>query len=95
MAVLFWYLFKGDASVRNCSVHWTSQVLQGTRNTRLWRTLTRYKVQGDQLYIAMLFWHLVKLDLSSVRVYSSVHWRSVHAHVYLVGLYAVDQGNPD
>ena len=34
------------------------------------------QVQRGQLYMAVLFWYLVKRDLSSVRVYSSVHWTS-------------------
>ena len=47
--------------------------------------------QGDQLYLAVWFWYLVK----SVRVYntySSAHWQShflkvpeIHGHVYLFG----------
>ena len=43
--------------------------------------------------MAVLFWYLVKCDLTSVRVYSSLHWTSHfhkvpenHGHVYLVGL---------
>ena len=34
------------------------------------------EVQGDQLYMAVFFWYLVKIDLSIVRVYSSVRWTS-------------------
>ena len=34
------------------------------------------QVQGDQLYMAVCFWYLVKYNLSSVRVYFSVHWIS-------------------
>ena len=37
---------------------------------------THTKVQGDQLYMAVFFWYLVKSDLSSVRVYISLHWKS-------------------
>ena len=33
-------------------------------------------IQGDQLNMNMLFWHLGKGDLSSVHVYSGVHWIS-------------------
>ena len=33
-------------------------------------------VQGYQLNMAVYFWYLVKSDLSSVYVYSSVHWAS-------------------
>ena len=33
-------------------------------------------IQGDQLYIAVGFWYLVKSDLSSVYVYRSVHQTS-------------------
>ena len=31
-------------------------------------------VQGDQLYLAVCFWYLVKSDLSGLHAYSSVHW---------------------
>ena len=31
-------------------------------------------IQGDQLNMAMYFWQLGKSDLSSVHVYSGVHW---------------------
>ena len=31
-------------------------------------------LQGDQLYMAVCFWYLVKSHLSSVRGYSSLHW---------------------
>ena len=33
-------------------------------------------VQGEQLDLAVFFWYLGKSDLSSVHVYSSVHWTS-------------------
>ena len=33
-------------------------------------------IQGDQLYMAVFFWYLVKSDLFSVRVYSSLRWTS-------------------
>ena len=32
------------------------------------------EVQDDQLYITVCLWYLVKIELSSVPVYSSVHW---------------------
>ena len=48
-------------------------------------------IQGDQLHIAVLFWYLVKSDLSSIRfctgTYTSVIFYKVpeqHGHVYLV-----------
>ena len=46
--------------------------------------------------MTVCFWYLVKSYLSSVRVYSSVHWTShylpekKYGHVYLVGLYLED-----
>ena len=46
-------------------------------------------VQGDQLNMAVRFWYLVKIDLSSV-LYCSVAFTKVpeqHGHVYLVWLY--------
>ena len=33
-------------------------------------------LQDDQLYMAVLFLYLVKSDLSSLHVYSSVYWTS-------------------
>ena len=33
-------------------------------------------IQGDQLNIAVLFWYLVKSDLSSVRYCTRIHWTS-------------------
>ena len=53
-----------------------------------------FSLQGDQLYMAVCLWYLVKSDLSSVRVYSSEHARQVtdykvpekHGHVNLVTL---------
>ena len=52
------------------------------------------KVQNDQLYMTVLFWYLVKRDLSSVRYCKSYkhqyHFYKVpeqHDHVYLVRLY--------
>ena len=49
------------------------------------------KVQGERLYMAVLFWLLIKSDLYNVRVYSSeqVTFYMVpekHGHVDLVGL---------
>ena len=38
-------------------------------------------VQGDHLYMAVLFWYLVKLSI----VYATVY--SIQGHVYLVGMY--------
>ena len=35
-----------------------------------------YNVQGDQLYITVCLWDLVKSDLSIVTVQSSVQWKS-------------------
>ena len=35
-----------------------------------------FKVQGDQLNMAVCFWCLVKSNLSCVRVYSSRNWTS-------------------
>ena len=54
-------------------------------------------VQGDQLYIAVYLWYLVKRDLSSFatvhkRQYTNATFYKVpdkHGHVYLVGLYNV------
>ena len=47
---------------------------------------------GDQIYMAVCFWYLVKSDLSDVRMYSRVHCSShfykvpeKHSQVYLVG----------
>ena len=34
------------------------------------------RVQGDSLNMAILFWYLVKSDLSSVRYFTRVHWTS-------------------
>ena len=34
-------------------------------------------VQGEQLKIAVFFWYLGKSNLSSVHMYSSVHWKSI------------------
>ena len=49
---------------------------------------------GDQLYMAVLFWYIVKPHLTSVRfctvAYTFVTFYKVpeqHDHVYLVGLY--------
>ena len=36
-----------------------------------WQVFLR---RGHQLYMAVCFWYLVKSYLSSVRVYSRVHW---------------------
>ena len=33
-------------------------------------------IQGDQLNMAVFLWDLGKSDLSSVQVYSGVHWTS-------------------
>ena len=33
-------------------------------------------IQGDQLSMAVYFWYLVKIDLSRVHVYNSIHWTS-------------------
>ena len=33
-------------------------------------------LQGDQLNMAVFFWYLGKIDLSSVHVYSTLHWPS-------------------
>ena len=50
--------------------------------------------QSDQLNMTVFFWYLVRRDLSSVHVNSSVNWTSLfymvqekHGHVYLVTLY--------
>ena len=62
-----------------------------SRKARFERTMV---LQGDQLYMAVCFWFLVKRDLSSVRyctvAYTSLTFYKVpeqHGHVYLVGLY--------
>ena len=53
-----------------------------------------FDLQGDQLYMAMCFWYLVKSDLSSVRVDSSLYWKVIfykvsekHGHVFMVRFY--------
>ena len=33
-------------------------------------------LQGDQLTMAVFYWYLVKSDLSSLLIYSSVYWTS-------------------
>ena len=54
-------------------------------------------IQGDQLYMSVCIWYLVKRDLSSVRIVYTVRSKHYsvtfykvpeqHSHVYLVGLY--------
>ena len=50
-------------------------------------------VQPDQINMVVLFWYLVKSDLSNVRNFTSVHWThflqgtSSHGHVQPVTLY--------
>ena len=48
----------------------------------------KYRVH-DQLYMTVCFWYLVRNDMSSVRVYRSLHYNvpAKHDHVYLVTLY--------
>ena len=41
---------------------------------RVTSTIYINKLQGGQLNMAVCFWYLGKSELSSVRVYSSVHW---------------------
>ena len=69
----FWHLVKSDlSSVRYFTpIHWTSQFLQGTRNTRLATVHQSYFLQGTRtghVYLVRLY--LVKRDLSSVRYYT-------------------------
>ena len=44
-----------------------------------------YRVQPDQLNMAVLFWYLVKNDAGQVRFYKLLE---LHGHVYLVTLYS-------
>ena len=53
-----------------------------------------YSIQGDQLNMALFYWYLVKIQLSSVHVYSSLHRTShilkvpeKHGHFLLVNIY--------
>ena len=39
-------------------------------------TLPIIDIQGDQLYMAVCLWNFVKCELTSERVYSSLHWTS-------------------
>ena len=65
-----------------------------TQDNITW-TVKQAQVQGDtgQLNMAVGFWYLVKIDLSSVHVYSFLLWTGhfykvseKHVHVYLVRL---------
>ena len=60
------------------------------RNDKTFLVDLDFTKQGDQLYITVCFWYLVKRDLSSVRYFTVTYTNEgsgQHSHVYLVWLY--------